>query len=204
MPQPSMRAGELASRTQSTSSSRSRLRLVASPSTCDPRLPRLTDLSATPIAPAWMRMESRGSRETGMTASEAAPAPWEIWHARFNFDDRGYKFRPVLVLARTQDGLLAAMITSASNKHSPRSPDNGAPQQFSTDTTRRNPTRVTLLHSAPTSRVPRIPSTPRQHSAWQKGTPHDRARNQRRTSEDTFLAERLQFACFHPGRDAPK
>ena len=61
-------------------------------------------------------MESRGSQETGMTASEAAPAPWEIWHARFNFDDRGYKFRPVLILACSPDGLLAAMITSASNK----------------------------------------------------------------------------------------
>ena len=33
-----------------------------------------------------------------MTANEGAPTPWEIWHARFNFDDRGYKFRPVLVL----------------------------------------------------------------------------------------------------------
>ena len=51
-----------------------------------------------------------------MTASEGAPVPWEIWHARFNFDDRGYKFRPVLVLACSQDGLLAVMITSASNK----------------------------------------------------------------------------------------
>ena len=51
-----------------------------------------------------------------MTASEVAPAPWEIWHARFNFDDRGYKFRPVLVLACSPDGLLAAMITSASKK----------------------------------------------------------------------------------------
>ena len=61
-------------------------------------------------------MASRGSLETGMTASEAAPAPWEIWHARFNFDDRGYKFRPVLVLACSPDGLLAAMITGASNK----------------------------------------------------------------------------------------
>ena len=61
-------------------------------------------------------MESRGSLETGRTASEAAPAPWEIWHARFNFDDRGYKFRPVLVLACSPDGLLAAMITGASNK----------------------------------------------------------------------------------------
>ena len=57
-----------------------------------------------------MRMESRGSRETGMTASEAAPAPWEIWHARFNFDDRGYKFRPLLVLSRTQDGLLGPIL----------------------------------------------------------------------------------------------
>lgn len=51
-----------------------------------------------------------------MTASKAAPAPWEIWHARFNFDDRGYKFRPVIVLAYSQDRLLPAMITSASNK----------------------------------------------------------------------------------------
>ena len=51
-----------------------------------------------------------------MTATEGAPAPWEIWHARFNFDDHGYKFRPVLVLACSQDELLAAMITSASNK----------------------------------------------------------------------------------------
>ena len=51
-----------------------------------------------------------------MTATEGAPAPWEIWHARFNFDDHGYKFRPVLVLACSQDGLLATMITSASNK----------------------------------------------------------------------------------------
>ena len=51
-----------------------------------------------------------------MTANEGAPAPWEIWHARFNFDDRGYKFRPILVLACSQEGLLAAMITSASNK----------------------------------------------------------------------------------------
>lgn len=51
-----------------------------------------------------------------MTASDAAPAPWEIWHARFNFDDHDYKFRPILVLAYSPGGLLAAMITSASNK----------------------------------------------------------------------------------------
>ena len=116
MPQPSMRAGELACRTRSTSSSRSQMKLAASPLTCAPRLPHLTDSSAVHIAPAWMRMESHSSLETGMTPSEATPAPWEIWHEHFNFDDRGYKFRPVLVLAHTQDGLLAAMITSASNK----------------------------------------------------------------------------------------
>ena len=62
----------IACRTRSTSSSPSRLRLAASPSTCAPRLPRLTDLSATPITPAWMRMESRGFLETGMTASDGA------------------------------------------------------------------------------------------------------------------------------------
>ena len=54
-------------------------------------------------------MESRGSQEIGITASEAAPAPWEIWLARFNFDDHGYKFRPVLVLACSPDGILGPM-----------------------------------------------------------------------------------------------
>ena len=47
-----------------------------------------------------------------MTANEGAPAPWEIWHARFNFDDRSYKFRPVLVLAHSTTGFLTAIITS--------------------------------------------------------------------------------------------
>ena len=61
-------------------------------------------------------MESHDSLETGMTTSEATPDPWEIWHARFNFDDRGYKYHPVLVVSCSQDGLLAAMITSATNK----------------------------------------------------------------------------------------
>ena len=51
-----------------------------------------------------------------MTENEAAPDPWEIWYTRFNFDDRGYKFRPVLALTCSPDGLPAAMITSASNK----------------------------------------------------------------------------------------
>ena len=31
--------------------------------------------------------------------SEVFPEPWEVWHARFDFDDgRGYKYRPVIVL----------------------------------------------------------------------------------------------------------
>ena len=47
-----------------------------------------------------------------MTANEGAPTPWEIWHTRFNFDDRGYKFRPVLVLAHSATGFLTAIITS--------------------------------------------------------------------------------------------
>ncbi len=47
-----------------------------------------------------------------MTANEAVPAPREIWYTHFNFDDRGYKFRPVLVLSCSQDGLLSAVITS--------------------------------------------------------------------------------------------
>ena len=84
--------------------------------TCAPRLPHLTGSSAVPIAHPWTRMESHGSLETGMTASEGAPAPREIWHARFNFDDLGYKFRPALILACSQDGVLATMITSAANK----------------------------------------------------------------------------------------
>ena len=43
-----------------------------------PETPTFTDSSTMPIAPVWMRMESHGSQETGMTASEGAPAPWEI------------------------------------------------------------------------------------------------------------------------------
>ena len=111
MPQPSTHAGALACRMRLIFSWPNRLRLAESPSRCAPRLPRLTDSSATPIVPAWMRMESRGPLETGMTASEAAPAPWEIWHARFNFDDPSYKFRTVLVLACSPGGFPAAMIT---------------------------------------------------------------------------------------------
>ena len=38
-----------------------------------PRLPRLTDSNATPIAPPWTQTGSRDSRETGMTPSEGTP-----------------------------------------------------------------------------------------------------------------------------------
>ena len=41
------------------------------PLICAPRLPRLTDSNATPIAPRWTQTASHSSRETGMTASEA-------------------------------------------------------------------------------------------------------------------------------------
>ena len=49
--------------------------------------------------------------------SEWVPQPWEVWHARFDFSEgRGYKYRPVIVLATRLDGSLVAMVTSAANK----------------------------------------------------------------------------------------
>lgn len=49
--------------------------------------------------------------------SEGAPQLWEVWHARFNFDDgRGYKFRPVIVVGVRDDGSLAMMVTSSTNR----------------------------------------------------------------------------------------
>lgn len=49
--------------------------------------------------------------------SERVPQPWEVWHARFDFSEgRGYKFRPVVVLATRPDGSLVAMVTGAANK----------------------------------------------------------------------------------------
>lgn len=49
--------------------------------------------------------------------SEQVPQPWEVWHARFDFSEgRGYKFRPVIVLATRPDGSLVAMVTGAANK----------------------------------------------------------------------------------------
>lgn len=52
-----------------------------------------------------------------MTMNERTPQPWEVWHARFDFSEgRGYKYRPVIVLAASSDGSLVAMVTSANNK----------------------------------------------------------------------------------------
>ena len=99
MPQPSMHAGESASPTRSISSSPSRLRLAASPSTCAPRPPRLMDSSATPIAPPWTQTASQSSRETGITANDPEPSPWA--------ESAGY--------LRT--------ISTESARHSPHSPD---------------------------------------------------------------------------------
>lgn len=49
--------------------------------------------------------------------SEQVPQPWEVWHARFDFSEgRGYKFRPVIVLAARPDGSLVVMVTGAANK----------------------------------------------------------------------------------------
>lgn len=51
------------------------------------------------------------------TMSEQIPRLWEIWHARFNFDgNKGYKYRPVIVVGVREDGSLVMMVTSATNK----------------------------------------------------------------------------------------
>ena len=53
---------------------------------------------------------------TTMT-SDVGPKPWEIWHARFDFSEgKGYKYRPVIVLATRPDGSLVAMATSNAKK----------------------------------------------------------------------------------------
>ena len=52
-----------------------------------------------------------------MTMSSDAPALWEVWHARFNFDGKkGYKYRPVIVVGLRENGSLVMMVTSATNK----------------------------------------------------------------------------------------
>lgn len=49
--------------------------------------------------------------------SEPIPQQWEVWHARFNYEEgKGYKYRPVIVVGIRDDGSLAMMVTSATNK----------------------------------------------------------------------------------------
>ena len=49
--------------------------------------------------------------------SNAAPQPWEVWHARFDFSEgKGYKYRPVIVIGVRDDGSLVMMVTSSTNK----------------------------------------------------------------------------------------
>lgn len=54
---------------------------------------------------------------TGQMMSSIQPQTWEVWHARFDFSDgKGYKYRPVIVLATRQDGSLVTMVTGATSK----------------------------------------------------------------------------------------
>lgn len=49
--------------------------------------------------------------------SDAAPRKWEVWHARFNYDGKkGYKYRPVIIVGRRDDGSVVMMATSSTNK----------------------------------------------------------------------------------------
>lgn len=49
--------------------------------------------------------------------SNRIPQVWEIWHARFNYsEDKGYKYRPVIVVDICSNGSLVMMVTSATNK----------------------------------------------------------------------------------------
>lgn len=65
-----------------------------------------------------MPTESRFFLPTGMIEmSEHQPKNWEVWHARFNFQEgHGYKFRPVIIIDTTSEGSLVMMITSIGNK----------------------------------------------------------------------------------------
>lgn len=49
--------------------------------------------------------------------SSSGPKQWEVWHARFDFNDKkGYKYRPVIIIEVYPDGTLAMMVTSSANK----------------------------------------------------------------------------------------
>lgn len=49
--------------------------------------------------------------------SDPIPRPWEIWHARFDYEgSKGHKYRPVIILDVREDGTVVMMVTSATNK----------------------------------------------------------------------------------------
>ena len=49
--------------------------------------------------------------------SSRAPQPWEVWHARFEYQGKsGYKYRPTIVLSVGSSSFTAAMVTDAANK----------------------------------------------------------------------------------------
>lgn len=49
--------------------------------------------------------------------NKAQPHQWEVWHARFNYDgNKGYKYRPVIIVGTREDGSLVMMVTSSTNK----------------------------------------------------------------------------------------
>lgn len=52
-----------------------------------------------------------------MTSGGPTPRMWEIWHARFDYEEGdGYKYRPVIVVGVREDGSLVMMVTSSTNK----------------------------------------------------------------------------------------
>lgn len=56
----------------------------------------------------------------GQTMSDARPQVWDVWHARFDYDDgKGYKYRPVIIVGVSSDGSLVMMVTSSTNKLHP-------------------------------------------------------------------------------------
>ncbi len=45
------------------------------------------------------------------------PQKWEVWRARFNFEEgKGYKYRPVVIVGKQLDQMEAMMVTGCGNK----------------------------------------------------------------------------------------
>ena len=120
-----------------------------------------------------------------MTATEGVPAPWEIWHARFNFDDHGYKFRPVLVLASTQDGLLGSILPIRARMAGDLTAHHrgATPNQVSD-------TRLGQAHIHPRHDRRAIPGT--KHPT----TPHDQPPNSITTTRKLLTPYDTAMVCF--------